>query len=223
LTHLIPQLLILAIAGGLSPTHVLAVIVLLETRRPILNASAFVAGLSLFRLVIALLALLVFQSISWSPKDHDSTTALLSLLIGILLLGAAIALVLRKPSHNETSALPLESMLKAATPAKAFLAGLGVMLISPRHWLIVILGAIAIEDSGIGPVSEALVVVVYIALLELLVWAPLAAYVASPARTSGLLSRLRSGYTHYSRPVMIGVSAVLGIALTAGGLIQMVG
>jgi hypothetical protein len=222
LAQLIPELLILAIAGGLSPTHVLAVIVLLETPRPILNAGAFVMGLSLVRLVIATIALLVLNSISWSPKENDSTTAILSLFIGVLLLGAAIALELRKLSHHVSSPR-WESVLKAATPAKAFLAGLGIMLISPRHWLIVIVGAFAIEDSGIGPISEALMVVVYIALLELLVWAPLAAYIASPVRTSGLLSRLRSGYAHYSRPVMIGVSDVLGIVLTLGGLMRLAG
>jgi hypothetical protein len=77
-----------------------------------------------------LLALLVFHSTSWSPTEKDSSTALFSLLLGILLLGAAIALVLRKPRRHE-SALPLESLLKAATLGKAFLAGVGVMLISP--------------------------------------------------------------------------------------------
>jgi hypothetical protein len=222
LTQLIPELLILAIAGGFSPTHVLAVIVLLETPRPIVNAGAFVAGLSLFRLVIALLALLVFHSTSWSPTEKDSSAALFSLLIGILLLGAAIALVLRKPCRHE-SALPLESLLKAATPGKAFLAGVGVMLISPRHWLVVIFGAFAIQDSGIGLISETIMVVVFIAMIELLVWAPLAAYIASPARAAGLLSRTRFWYATYSRPVMIGVSSVLGVVLTAGGLVQMAG
>jgi hypothetical protein len=222
LVSLFFQLLPLIIVGAMTPTHVLAVIILLETSRPIRTAGAFVVGLTLMRALVCVVALLFFRNISWTGHTKDSTKALLTLLIGLILLGTAGWLYLRKPATT-TKKPYWESFLRAATPIKAFVAGIGLMVISPRHLAIAITGAFVIEDAHIGLIEEAVMLSLFIALIEFFVWLPIALYLIIPKRAIAILARGQTWYAANARPLMIGVSGVLGAGLLVSGIVKLVG
>jgi hypothetical protein len=144
----------------------------------------------------------------------------LTLLIGLLLLGTAGALIIRKPNQKATKP-PWQSMLEAATPVKAFFAGIGLMVISPRHWAILISGALAIGAADISIPGEVLMLAIYIALLEIFVWTPVALYVWAPERASSILASAKSWYAKNGRRAMIAVSGIIGLVLVASAIVSL--
>jgi Sap, sulfolipid-1-addressing protein len=220
LAGLIVTLLPLIVVGAMTPTHVLAVIVLLETPTPLKSAGSFVLGLTFVRVALGFFALLFIHNASWSSHTQDSTGSILTLLIGLLLLGTAGVLIIRKPNQKATKP-PWQSMLEAATPVKAFFAGIGLMVISPRHWAILISGALAIGAADISIPSEVLMLALYIALLEIFVWAPVALYVWAPERASSILARAKSWYAKNGRRAMIAVSGIIGLVLVTSAIVSL--
>jgi Sap, sulfolipid-1-addressing protein len=220
LADLFITLLPLIIVGALAPTHVLAVIVLLETPTPLTSAGAFVLGLTFVRVAVGFFALLFIHNVSWSSHTQDSTGSILTFLIGLLLLGAAGVLIIRKPKPQATKP-PWQSMLEAATPVKAFFAGIGLMVISPRHWAILIAGALAIGAANISIPSEVLMLAIYIASLEIFVWTPVALYGWAPERASSILASAKLWYARNGRRLMIVVSGIIGLALVVSGIVSL--
>jgi hypothetical protein len=221
LVSLFFQLLPLIIVGAMTPTHVLAVIILLDTSRPIRTAGAFVVGLTLMRTLTCLIALLFFRNISWTSQTRDSTKALLTLLIGLTLLGTAGWLYFHKPAPT-TKKPYWESFMRAATPVKAFVAGIGLMIISPRHLAIAVTGAFVIGDSHIGLVEKTVMLALFIGLIEFFVWLPIALYLIVPERATVILARGQEWYAANARPLMIGVSGVLGAGLLLSGMVKLI-
>ena len=104
----IGDILPLALVVTVSPLNVIPVILLLFTKRPVLQSSLFLAGFTLGVAVVLGGAVALASALEHSPRtDGDSRlAAAVKLLLGCYLLWEAVQKFRKRPRHGETGPMP---------------------------------------------------------------------------------------------------------------------
>jgi hypothetical protein len=211
-------LLGLAVAVS-SPTSVLAMLVILDMRSGIQRGVAFVVGwvatIALFGVVLVLFPAMDFQRSQTTPSRAAS--------IAELLLGAALVvgavLVQRRPVA-EVPKDPIPEWLTRLVGrhwAVAFAAG-GFML----TYSITIVAALEILKAHVGNIDKIAAVIVYAATSVLTISAPIVFALVAPERAATALTRFRDWLTVHSRTISVVVLAVIGLAIMAKAVFDLV-
>ena len=201
----------LAVATALLPIQVAITILMLRSAGGRSKAGAFIAGMTLVRLLqYAVFGLVLAAAMDDAETGTSPAEGVLLLLVAVLLLVSAGRKLAGQP--DEDAAPPRwMTMVDGITAGRAFLMGAGLVGLSPKLWAFT-LGAIgAIQDAELDPAAGWAVFVAWVVAAEalhLLAW--LAAVVA-PARANVLLARAGDALERHSRAVMIGVGLVFGV------------
>lgn len=112
----------MALGGAISPTPTIICILLLTSRRPLTNATAFLAGNGLVLAVIGILALTLFGG-EPLPSDRSSTVGhTIDTVLGVLFLVFAFKRYLNAPDPNAPPPRWMSS-LDLISPGKSFAFG----------------------------------------------------------------------------------------------------
>jgi len=200
----------LAVATALLPIQVAITILMLRSAGGRSKAGAFIAGMTVVRLLqYAVFGLVLAAAMDDAETGTSPAEGALLLVVAVLLLASAGRKLVGQP--DEDAAPPRwMTMVDGITAGRAFLMGAGLVALSPKLWAFT-LGAIgAIQDAELDPAAGWGVFIVWVVAAEalhLLAW--LAAVVA-PARANVLLARAGDALERHSRAVMIGVGLVFG-------------
>lgn len=206
-------LLPLMIATAVLPLQVVVTILLVRSDGGRRAGFAWVLGMLVVRLAQGLVFGLILGTgidASEGPSRPGPIESTLLLVVAIFFLVTAATKALRVPDPD---APPPRWMAAIATigPARAFLAGAGLVALSPKLWAftLAVIGAIAEADLGEAAAAGAFVLYAVGAVgvhLGILVGA-----VVAPRRTETALARLSAAIERYDRPIMIAVSLVFGV------------
>jgi hypothetical protein len=133
----------------------------------------------------------------------------LLLVVAVLLFVSAARKALKQPDDDAPAPA---WMVVAATlsPQQAFLAGVGLVALSPKLWAFT-LGAIgAIGDAGLTGGEGWVAFLVFVVLAQATHLAALLLAVVAPARAGTILGGVGDALERHSRPLTIGVSAAFG-------------
>jgi hypothetical protein len=205
-------LLPLMVATAVLPLQVVVTILLVRSEGGRLAGFAWVVGMTTVRLAQGL----VFGLILGTGMDATDGTdrpgpieSTLLLIVAVFFLVTAATKALRAPDPD---APPPQWMATIATvgPGRAFLAGAGLVALSPKLWAftLAVIGAIAEADLGVAAAAGAFVVYAVGAVgvhLGILVGT-----VVAPRRTELALARVSAAIERYDRPIMIALSLVFG-------------
>lgn len=213
------DLLPLILASALVPSQAtLGMMFLQRGRGGLLSATTFTSGI----MVVRLLQGLVFGLITPNGPTADtslSATAFASILLvlGVVLLATAISTAL---ANTDPDAPPPKWLLVAesVSPARAFLLGVGLLLISPKFW-VVTLGAItAIGNANLRPW---ITVFTYLAFVILCSAVLITLILIRILGSKGSRHALKGGAVwleQHNRLVVVIVSAVFGTWFLTKGL-----
>lgn len=218
--EVIGDLLPLALGVAISPIPIIAVILMLLAPR----AGSAAAGFLLGWVVGIMLAVVVFMALGGragieSGGEPSTTTSVIKLLLGVLLLGLAVWQWRARPKPGEQAKLPAWlAALDEVTTGRAI--GLGFLLSAANVKNLPLLAAagLVVGTAGLSAGGAALAVLIFAVIAVSTVAIPVIGYEFARDRMSAWLVRLKAWLIEHNAAVMTVLLAVIGAVLLGKGL-----
>jgi len=214
------EILPLGIGVAVSPFPIIAVILMLFTRRAKSNAPAFLAGWIAGLAVVGVIVLVISSRVDVTADDGPWTgeSALRTVAGVLLLLLAWWQWRSRSVEGRETQTPRWMRRLESANPAMAL--GLGALLsgVNPKDTTLTILAAAAIARAGLSAGESALTLAVFIAIATISVVAPVTLYFALGERAEETLNGWKAWLIEHNATVVAVLFLVFGVALAVQGI-----
>lgn len=212
MTGLWGSLLPLAIASAVVPIQLVVTVLLLRSTHGRAASLAWVMGMLTVRLGQGLILGLVLGAGESDGGESGSRPvgSLLLLIVAILLLTMAARKLVHGPDEDAPPPRWM-TVVESATPLRAYLLGVGMLLIGAKFWVFTLgaIAAIGAADLGQGTAVASYLVFVLLAMSVHLAIVGMA--YAVPERADVALGRFSELLTVYDRPVTIGVGIVFGV------------
>ena len=221
MTELILSLIPLAIAAALQPPQVIALVVLLQTKRGVVNGLTYIFGMIAFRLLIGGIFWVLISNVEETVETSGGNFSLLVgtvlLVLGILMLVNALRRGFSKHGEDEAAASWLNK-LQDVTPVRAALVGVAFLALDPKDWLVDISAINLIADADLIGLQSLLVFLVYILMAQSLLLIPLILSIFLPQRTQSGLSRFTTWMKRHERTIEIVFALIFGLLFLQIGL-----
>jgi threonine/homoserine/homoserine lactone efflux protein len=216
----IGQMLPAAVGVAISPMPIVAVVLMLVSRRGRTNGPAFVVGWVLSLTLLGAIVLVVSSGAEASDGGDPATwVGVLKLVLGALLLLVGVRQWRGRPRGGERPPPPKwMAALDTFTPVKA--AGAGVLLsgLNPKNALLTIGAAAAIAGTGIAGGSQAIAYGLFVVIATVGVGAPVLLSVVLGDRARHLLDGLKDWMGANNAVIMAVLLLVLGVKLIGDGI-----
>ncbi|MBV8953301.1 MAG: GAP family protein [Solirubrobacterales bacterium] len=211
----IGQILTFGVGIGLSPIPIIAIVLVLSTPKASTNAWAFLAGWIVGLALLGTIVLLVASGASASDHGKPATwVSVLKIALGVLLLALAIKQWRGRPQGDAEPKLPgWMRSVETLTPMRSTALGAALAAINPKNLLLVIGGAAAIAQTGASAVSQAVAMIVFIAIATVGVAVPIGVYVFMGNRASRILGRLHEWMARENATIMAVLCLIIGAKL----------
>ena len=216
----IGQMLPAAVGVAVSPMPIVAVVLMLVSRRGRANGPAFVVGWVLALSIIGAVVLAASSGADASDGGEPATwVGVLKLVLGALLLLVGVRQWRGRPRGDEQPPPPKwMTALDTFTPAKA--AGAGALLsgVSPKNGLLAVSAAVAIAGTGIAAGAQAIAYGLFVLIATVGVGTPVVLYFVLGDRSREVLDRLNAWMTANNAVIMAVLLLVLGVKLLGDGI-----
>ena len=207
----------LALLAALSPTALLIAAVYLGSARPRLVTAFYLAGAVLMSLVMGVILLAVLRSANLQrPAEHTPRYGL-RLILGILLLAAAVVVARRQPRPPDPSKPPkgfVGKMVADPAPLSAFLVGL--LVFAPGVSFLAAVQVIATARASLDLTVLAMIIVVVINVL--LVWLPIVVHLVAPGFATRYLTAFNGWLRAHGKLILICVLVAVGGIMVVNGI-----
>lgn len=216
----IGQSLPVAVGVLISPLPIVAVVLMLVSRRAEANAAAFLIGW--FVAVLVVVALVAVLAGSAVPDEAGTPlwAAIVKIVLGVLLLLLAVKQWRGRPREGVEPETPTwMAAIDQFTPGKAL--GLAVLLsaVNPKNLLLVVSGGAAIASAAPGDTNAQVVAAVVFALIASAgVVTPLVIYLAMGERAAKVLDDLKTWMVHHNAVIMAVLLVVIGAKMLGDGI-----
>jgi hypothetical protein len=213
----------LAIGVALSPVPVIAVVLMLTTRRAKVNGPLFVLGWLAGLAVVGAIVLSVAGPAGASSSGSPATwVSWLKIALGVLLLLVAARQFRGRPRDGDHPSLPKwMAGIDDASPLAA--CGLAALLAgaNPKNLLLAVGGAASIAQTGVSGGEQAIAYLVFALVGTLGVGIPVGIYFALGPRANKPLAALKDWMGEHNAVIMSVLCLVIGVKLIGdaiGGL-----
>jgi threonine/homoserine/homoserine lactone efflux protein len=219
--HDTARILLYGLIAAASPTTVLAVLVVLLSRRGRANGTAFAAGFLFGSVAAFLTAFFVGSTIS--NQHHGSVRSYVELALGVVLI--AVAWRARRPrepteADGRSGMEALFERLEHVRPPVSF--SLGVALgVGTKRLVITAVAATTVAFAGLSDAEEAGLGVLYVVVAGLAVWLLVAIYLITGKRADDWIANAKAWLTTNTQKVVYYSSTAFGIAIIGDALIQL--
>jgi Sap-like sulfolipid-1-addressing protein len=206
-----------AVLAALSPTALLVIAVYLGSAHPRRTAAYYLAGALLMSVIAGVIVLVALRAGGLSRPTERQPRYGLRFGLGVLALAAGAFMVARKPrpaDPDKPGKGIVSRMIARPSPGTAFAAG--VLIFTPSVTFIAAVQTIATARASVELSVLALAIVVVLNLM--LVWLPIAAFLAVPGWTSRTLTTFNGWLRAHGRILAAIVLVVAGAVLTVDGL-----
>jgi hypothetical protein len=216
----ISEVLTFAVGVAISPLPIIAVILMLFSRRAKVNGPAFLLG---WVLALAAVSAVVYFISDRSNASTSTTTADTiswgKIVLGALLLRFALRNWRRRPAPDATPEMPTwMARVDSMTPVKAF--GLGVVLAgaNPKNLLLTIGAATGLAQLGLSGTDVFVSVCVFVIVGSLTIAGPVIYRLVGGDGAEAALESMKGWLALHNAAVMAVVFLVFGVDLIAKGL-----
>jgi hypothetical protein len=213
----------LAVGIAVSPIPIIAVVLMLTSRKARVNGPAFtlgwLIGLGIIGVIVLVLAGTGGASKSGSPATWVSWV---KIALGVLLLVVAFRQFRSRPRGGEQPQMPKwMATIDKTTPAAAF--GLAAVLsgANPKNLLLAVGGAAAIAQTGISAAQEAVAYLIFALIATVGVGVPVGLYFGLGERSERVLAGLKDWMSANNAVIMAVLCLVIAAKLIGdaiGGL-----
>jgi hypothetical protein len=209
-----------AIGVAISPVPIIAVILMLFSKRARSNGPAFMFGWIITLAAVGSIVLVLANAGKVSAGGTPSTLAYaLKLLLGLLFLVLAFRNWKKRPAPGETAQMPpWMAGIDSFTSGKSF--GLAALLagVNPKNLGLTLSAALTISQGGLTGAQPWIALTVFVSLASISVAAPVLYYLAAGASAEKTLTGWKAWLTENNATVMTVLFLVLGAKLVGDGL-----
>ena len=213
----IGQMLPAAVGVALSPLPIVAVVLMLVSRRGRSNGPAFVLA---WIVGLAVVGAIVLSALGGAGDGSPASwVSVLKVVLGALLLLTAVRQWrgrARDPSQVETP--KWMEAVDTFTPAKAAGAGALLSAANPKNALLAVAGAAAIAGTGIDGGQQAIAYALFVLIATIGVGAPVVVAFAMGDRSREPLDDLKDWMAGNNAVIMAVLLLVLGVKLIGDGI-----
>jgi hypothetical protein len=207
----------LALLAALSPTALLVAAVYLGSSRPRVVTAFYLAGAVVMSLIMAVVILEVLRSVNLQrPSEHTPRYGL-RLVLGILLLAAAIVVARRKarpPDPAKAQQGFVSRLVANPAPLSAFFVG--ILIFAPG---VTFLAAVQVIATARAPFDLTLIALIIVVVINvLLVWLPIVLHLVFPGATTRYLTGFNGWLRAHGKVVAICVLVAVGGIMVVNGI-----
>ncbi|MFF3063663.1 GAP family protein [Oerskovia sp. NPDC057915] len=213
------QSLPIAVGVLVSPMPIVAVVLMLVSRKAKANGFSFLLGWVVGIAALGSVVLLVAGAATPDASGPPAWASVVKIVLGVLLLLLAVSQWRGRPREGVSPRTPgWMSAIDAFTPVKAF--GLAVLLgaVNPKNLLLVVSGAAAIAAATSQTSEQLGALAVFVVVASLGVAAPVVIYLAMGSRAATLLDGLKAWMIQNNAVIMAVLLLVLGTKMVGDGI-----
>lgn len=214
------EILPLALVVAISPVNVIPVILLLFTKRPLVNASCFFVGFfaGVASVLFALVA--IAEAVDLTPGSGRSTwVAVLKLALGAYLLVAAVRKFRSRPRDGDEGAMPKwMDGIAGFSPGRSLGAGLVLGSVNPKNVVVGFAAAATIASVASSRAQQIGAITIYVLVAVLGVAAPIAVTVFLGDRSPKVLNGWKVWLGQNNATVMSVLFLIFGVVLIGQGI-----
>jgi hypothetical protein len=210
-----------AVGVALSPVPIIAVVLMLTTRRARGNGLAFVVGWLAGLAAVGAIVLCVFGPAGASSSGSPATwVSWLKLVLGLLLLLVAVREFRARPKQSGGRVALPKWMGKIDTMRPPAALGLAAALAgaNPKNLMLAISGAATIAATGISGAQQAVAYAIFAAVGTVGVAIPVAIYFAGGPKSEKTLARLKDWMGEHNAVIMSVLCLIIGVNLIGGAI-----
>jgi hypothetical protein len=205
---------------AISPVPIIAVILMLFTKRAKSNSVGFLGGWVLGLAIVGSIVLIVASIGDFEPNSGESTaSAVVRLVLGLLFLAIAVKQWKGRPKPGAKPKTPKwMAAIDSFTPAKSL--GLGALLsgVNPKNLALTLAAAVTIAQAELDTGQSIGSLVVFIIIASLSVAAPVFIYLIMGEKASKTLDGWKTWLITNNATVMFVLLLVLGVLLVGKGI-----
>jgi threonine/homoserine/homoserine lactone efflux protein len=216
----ISEVLTFAVGVAISPIPIIAVILMLFSRRARVNGPMFLLG---WMLALTIVSVVVYFISDQSNAATSTTTADTiswgKIVLGVLLLLLAVRNWRSRPAPGAKPEMPKwMAGVDSLTPARAF--GLGALLagVNPKNLLLTIGAATGLAQLGLSGTDVFVSLLVFVIIASLTIAGPVIYYLVGGDRAKDALDSMKDWLALHNAAVMTILFLVFGVDLIAKGL-----
>jgi len=216
----ISEVLPFAVAVAIVPIPIIAVIVILFSRRARVNGPLFLLGWA-SGLAIAFGLVLVLASAADPSEDTTASDGVswLRIGLGVLLLLAAARSWRKRPAPGSTPELPgWLAGVDDLVPGKALVLAVLLAAVNPKNLVLVVGAATGVAQLGVSTSDAVAALVVFVVVGSLSVAAPVCYYLFGGERAKVALDEAKGWLAMNNAAVMTVLFVVFGVVLIANAL-----
>ena len=219
--NLILSLIPLGLAAAFQPPQVIAMLVLLQTKRGIINGLSFMIGMFFFRMVLGLGFWFFASSLEESVESTGGRFSFLVsgvlMVLGLLLLVNALRRAFSAPNEDQTASSWLEN-LKDVSPVRAGLVGIAFLALDPKDWVTDLAAVNLIADADLSGANSLMTYLIYLLMALSLLLIPLISILVFPKKAKRVLNRLSGWLEQHMRSIEIIMAIIFGLVFIGIGL-----
>jgi hypothetical protein len=215
----------LAVGIALSPIPIIAVVLMLTSRKAKVNGPLFVLGWLIGLGVVGAIVLSIAGPAGASTSGSPATwVSWVKIALGVLLLLIAVRQFRGRPRGGEQPQMPTwMSTIDRTTPFAAL--GLAALLsgLNPKNLLLAVSGGAAIAQTGIAGGQQAIAYLVFALIGTLGVGIPVVIYFALGKRSERLLGELKDWMSQHNAVIMAVLCLVIAAKLVGDAIGSLAG
>jgi hypothetical protein len=216
----IGEILPLALGVAISPIPIIAVILMLFSKRARNNGLAFMFGWIIALTVAGGIVLVLANAGKIAAEGTPSTLAyVIKLLLGLLFLFLAYRNWQKRPAPGEEAQMPpWMATIDSFTSGKAF--GMAALFagVNPKNLGLTLAAAMAISQAGLSSAQSWIALLVFVVLASITVAAPVLYYLIAGATAEKTLTSWKLWLSANNATVMTILFLILGVKLVGDGL-----
>lgn len=209
-----------AVGVAISPVPIIAVILMLFSKRARVNGPAFAAGWVVALAVVSLVAYgLTVQGQNASASSTTEVVAWGNVIFGLFFLVLAVRNWRSRPAPGSTPSMPKwMAGIDGLAPGKALVLGLLLAGVNPKNLMLALAAGTAVAGLALPTNEAAWSLVVFVVLASLTIVLPVVYYLVGGAKAEATLDGLKDWLAVHNNAVMAVLLLVFGVDLIAKGL-----
>ena len=214
------EILPLALVVTISPINVIPVILLLFTRRPLVNASCFLAGFIVGVAAVLVACVAIAEAIDLSPgSGHSNWVGMLKLVLGAYLLVAAVRKFRGRPRAGQEGTMPKwMDGIAEFSPGRSLGTGFVLGSLNPKNVAVGVAAAASIASVASARGQQIAAIAIYVMVAVLGVAAPILTTVFLGDRSPEVLNGWKSWLRQNNATVMSVLFLIFGVVLIGQGI-----